>query len=119
VHVNQYVVGGRGITVLTEKEAAELVDRSVGQLRDLGVDAVGFVRRATAFNLPRVIIDTARATDADALVLGSTRRRGLAALFGHGVRERVTRLSPFPVLTAPGPLKLPAGVSVTRRLAHL
>lgn len=119
LHVNQYLVGGRGHTVITEKEAAELVDSAVGQLRELGIDAVGFVRRATAFNLPRVIVDTARATEADALIVGSSRRRGLRRRFGHGIRERVTGLSPFPVLTAPAPLNLPAELSARISAARL
>ena len=108
VHVNQYVVGGRGHTVITERESGALVDAAVVQLRALGLDSFGFARRATAFNVPQVIADTACATDADAIVMGSNRRQGLRARFGGGIRERVTRLATVPVLTAPGPLELPA-----------
>jgi nucleotide-binding universal stress UspA family protein len=107
LHVNQYLVGGRGHTVITERAAAELVGRAVDQLRELGIDVVGFTRRATAFDVHRVIIDTARATDADAIVMGSNRRRGWLRLRGHGLRERVARSSPYPVLAAPAPLEVP------------
>jgi hypothetical protein len=40
----------------------------------------------------------------DAIVLGTRRLRGLDRLSGRGVRERVLRLSPLPVIAAPTPL---------------
>ena len=43
---------------------------------------------------------------ADAIVLGSTRNRRLGRLFSGQVRERTTRLTALPVLTAPAPLKV-------------
>jgi hypothetical protein len=46
----------------------------------------------------RVIL-TAEQERADLVVLAPRRRRGWAALFNAGITERVTRLSPCPVLS--------------------
>ena len=50
---------------------------------------------------------------ADAVVLGSTRNRRLGRLFSAQVRERTTRLTSLPVLTAPSPLRItsPSGAA--------
>jgi nucleotide-binding universal stress UspA family protein len=104
VHINQFIVGGRGNTYLSPREASALVDRAVVQLRSSGIEATGTSRPATAFNLETGIVDIANSWQADLIVLGSRRHR-FNRLFGHGVRERVTRLSGLPVLTAPSPLK--------------
>ena len=63
--------------------------------------------------VPERIATTALERSADAIVLGSTRHRRLGRLFSPQVRERTTRLTALPVLTAPSPLKVtsPAGVA--------
>ncbi|HXN59198.1 MAG TPA: hypothetical protein VN886_01985, partial [Acidimicrobiales bacterium] len=56
----------------------------------------------------------ARERAAGAIVLGSTRNRRLRRLFSAQVRERTTRLTSLPVLTAPAPLRVtPLGGSDT------
>lgn len=111
VHVNQYVVGGRGVTELSETEASRLVEGAVRQLREelRGEDlkVTGSAVRATCFNLSRAIVDVAEQKHSEAIVLGSRRRRRLGRIFGHGMRERITSLSPLPVLVAPAPLEMP------------
>jgi K+-sensing histidine kinase KdpD len=47
----------------------------------------------------------ARERDADAIVLGSQRRRRFGRLFSTQVREQTTRITELPVLTAPSPLE--------------
>jgi nucleotide-binding universal stress UspA family protein len=106
VHVNQYQVGGRGLTVETREEACRAVHDAVAELAAAGVPATGCVWTATCFGVADRIVAEADRWAAGAIVLGSRRRR---RLFGQGVRARVIRLSPLPVLTAPAPLK------VTRR----
>ena len=81
-HANEFLLGGRGVTVETHEEAAHVVDSAVDQLR------------------------AAALAGADAIVMGSHRHRRFVRLFGRGIRERVTRITPLPVLTAPSPLKL-------------
>ena len=41
VHVNELLVGGRGLAAETELEAMDIVDRAVARLRGAGVDADG------------------------------------------------------------------------------
>lgn len=108
LHVNQYLVGGRGLTVLTATEATQLVDNAVGQLRDDGVEARGSTVRATCFNVGRAVAAAASSHDCDVILVGSRRRRGLQRPWGKSMRERIISLTPLPVLAAPAPLKIPA-----------
>jgi nucleotide-binding universal stress UspA family protein len=109
LHVNRFLIGGRGFTELSESEATELVDDAVGQLRDQGIDATGSVARSTCFSMGKVIADAAHARQSDVIVLGSRRRTSVPRLFGRGTREQITGCSVLPVLTAPAPLKVPVG----------
>jgi len=112
LHANRLLVGGRGFTELTPTEATELVDAAVLQLLEQGIDATGSVSRANSFTIGQVIADTAHAHRCDAIVVGSARRVLRARLvhpFGRGTRERITRSSTLPVLTAPSPLRVPGG----------
>lgn len=112
LHANRLLVGGRGFTELTDTQATALVDTAVLQLLEQGVDATGSVSRATSFSIGRVIADAAWSRQCDAIVLGShrpTRWSRMAHPFGRGTRERITRSSSLPVLTAPAPLEVPSG----------
>jgi nucleotide-binding universal stress UspA family protein len=106
VHVNQYQAGGRGLTVETGDEACRPVYDAVTELLAAGVQATGFVCTTTCFGVADRIVAEADRWAADAIVLGSCRRRGSRRLLGQGVRERVVRLSQLPVLTAPAPLRV-------------
>jgi nucleotide-binding universal stress UspA family protein len=122
VHVNELIVGGRGVAYETESESMEIVDRSVGALRGLGVEADGVHFLANCFAVPGRIVEAAQDWGADAIVLGSKRRRRWSRLGGAGLRERVTALSGVPVLTAPAPLKVGRRVhasSLDQELAQL
>ncbi len=105
-HANEYIFGGRGVTIETHDEALHLVDAAVGQLRAAGVEATGECTLANCFTLAPRIADAAAHCGADAILFGSHRHRRLTGLFSKGIRERVTRITPLPVLTAPSPLKL-------------
>jgi nucleotide-binding universal stress UspA family protein len=106
VHVNQYQVGGRGLTLETGGDAAQLVRDAVSELRAAGVRATGCLCRSSCFGVADLIVTEADRWAADAIVLGSRRHRGSRRILGQGVRPRVTRLSQLPVLTAPAPLKV-------------
>lgn len=111
LHVNELLMGGRGQTVQTRTEARFLVNDAVLQLRCCGVTATGVVATgvvatATCFAVAECIIAEADRWSADAIVLGSVRRRGLRRLVSQGVRERIIRGSCLPVLTAPAPLQV-------------
>jgi nucleotide-binding universal stress UspA family protein len=111
--VNEYLVGGRGLTLLTTAEATDLITAAVDQLRAAGVSASGTVRTATYREVAACIVEVARECEADAVVLGSHRHRRLGRVFSPRVRERTTRLTPLPVLTAPSPLNLAKRAALT------
>ena len=105
-HVNEYLVGGRGVTLLTRAEAAELVTGAVHRLRAAGVRAVGTSVVASYRDVARRIAGAAQDRSVDAIVLGSQRHRRLGRIFSPRVRSRTMRLTALPVLTAPSPLSL-------------
>jgi nucleotide-binding universal stress UspA family protein len=106
LHVNERLVGGNGVTLRSRQESTDLVSAAVRQLAAAGVRAGGSVRIASHRGVPQQIVGTALERSADAIVLGSTRNRRLGRLFSAQVRERTTRLTALPVLTAPSPLKI-------------
>ncbi len=106
LHINEFLVGGRGLTLETSAEATVLLEEALLQLRSCGLTATGALSTATCFSVAECIVAEADRWPADAIVLGSARRRGLRRLACQGVRERVVRSSCLPVLTAPAPLRL-------------
>jgi len=106
VHVNELIVGGRGVAYETESEAMDVVDRSVGALRRAGIEADGVHYLVNPFAVADRIADAGLEWGADTIVFGSKRRSRWARFGGAGLRERVTALSGLPVLTAPAPLRL-------------
>jgi nucleotide-binding universal stress UspA family protein len=104
LHVNRYQAGGRGLTVETGEEAAQITADAVMDLLLAGVDASGLACVTTCFGVADRIAAEALGWRADAIVVGSRRCRGLRRFTGRGVREALTRLSALPVLVAPGPL---------------
>jgi nucleotide-binding universal stress UspA family protein len=113
LHVNEYLVAGCGRTLHNRDEATALITDAVDQLCDAGVRASGTSLVASYRRVPQHIVEAAIEHGADAIVLGSRRARRFGRLFSFQVRERVTRLSTLPVLTAPSPLgRIPTGVIV-------
>jgi nucleotide-binding universal stress UspA family protein len=105
--VNEYLVSGGGVTLQTRDEAARLVNTAIEQLREAGVAAGGSARVAHYRKVAQCIVAAAEEHEVDAVVLGSRRQRRLQRVFSFQVRERVTRLTSLPVLTAPSPLTVP------------
>jgi nucleotide-binding universal stress UspA family protein len=106
VHVNERIVACNGITLRTRDEASALVTDAVCQLAAAGVTASGSACVSGYRKIADRIVAKADAVSADAIVLGSTRRRRWRRVFAAQVRERTTRLSSLPVLTAPAPLSV-------------
>jgi nucleotide-binding universal stress UspA family protein len=122
IHVNELIVGGRGVAYESESEAMEIVDRAVSTLRRAGIEADGVHYLANCFTVDDRIAEAAQDWGADAIVFGSNRHRRWSRLRGAGLRERVTALTGLPVLTAPAPLKVAHGVhadSLERELAQV
>jgi len=105
-HVNELLVGGRGVAAESELEAMNVVDRAVARFRGAGIDADGVHFLADCFNTPARISEAARDWSADVIVFGSRRRHRFPRLGGRGMRERVTAVSDLPTLVAPAPLKM-------------
>jgi nucleotide-binding universal stress UspA family protein len=108
-HVNEYRVGGRGVTLLTRDEATDLLTDAVQQLRAAGVRATGSSVVASYRDVASRIAAAAHERTVDGIVLGSERHGRLGRIFSPHVRARTTRLTSLPVLTAPSPLSVPAG----------
>jgi nucleotide-binding universal stress UspA family protein len=106
LHVNERLVGGNGVTLRSRQESTDLVEAAMRHLAEGGVRADGSVCVSPYRGVPRRIVATALQRSADAIVLGSTRNRRLGRLFSAQVRERTTRLTSLPVLTAPSPLRI-------------
>jgi nucleotide-binding universal stress UspA family protein len=106
VHVNEYLVGGRGFTVETQTQAINRLETAVAALREAGIPTEGSLYLTTCFGVEGRIATAAHDWSADVIVLGSRRRRRLARFGGKGMRERVTNLTALPVLTAPAPLEV-------------
>lgn len=122
VHVNERIVGGRGVAYESETEAKEIVNRAVAALHRAGVGADGVNYLGDCFTVGEHIADAAADWGADVIVFGSKRRRCWIRLRGAGLRERVTALTGLPVLTAPAPLKVSRrvqGDSLDRELARV
>jgi nucleotide-binding universal stress UspA family protein len=106
VHVNEFVVGGRGQTVETRNEADQVVTQAVAELKAAGMEATGVVSLANCFTVADHIVETADEFSADVIVVGSRRRSRWGSLRGMGVHEQITKLTSLPVMTAPPPLEL-------------
>lgn len=104
VHVNEFQLAGRGLTVETADEATALVADAVTELHRAGIQSSGLAAVSTCFGVADHLVAEAARWSADVIVLGSRRRHGLRRMLSRGVRERVLRLCCLPVLTAPAPL---------------
>jgi nucleotide-binding universal stress UspA family protein len=109
VHVNEYLVGGRGFPARTQAEAIQHLEGAVNTLRAAGIPTEGTLYLTSSFNIDRRIANSAHDWSADVIVLGSRRQRRFGRFAGKGIRERVTSLTSLPVLTAPSPLHVVAG----------
>jgi nucleotide-binding universal stress UspA family protein len=109
VHVNEYLVGGRGFTVETQTQAIEHLEHAVTALRAMGIPTEGSLYLTSVFGVESRIVTAAHDWSADVIVLGSRRRRRRARFGGKGMRERVTACTTLPVLTAPAPLEITNG----------
>jgi nucleotide-binding universal stress UspA family protein len=106
LHVNERLIGGNGVTVRSRDEATDLVTAAVDQLARAGARTGGSVRVSGHRGVADVIASCAHERSADAIVLGSQRRRRLGRFLAGDVRSRTTRLTALPVITAPSPLRM-------------
>jgi nucleotide-binding universal stress UspA family protein len=100
-HGIEYVGRGCAAPLETRQEAEMVVEEAVFDLRMSGVGASGSVRPCFNRDIGRMIVAEAAGWRADMIVVGGRRGRGPGRVFGHGIRERVLRRSPIPVVVAP------------------
>ena len=103
-HVRELSRFTRVPPVETVKDAVFLVEQAVSTLRQADIRAEGCTVSTIEEFIPTRIVDEAVRWQCDAVILGSRRLRGLKRMTGRGVRDRVMRLSPLPVVVAPTPL---------------
>jgi nucleotide-binding universal stress UspA family protein len=109
VHVNEFLVGGRGHTVRTQAEAIEHLEGAVRTLRSAGIPTEGALYLTNAFSIDRRIVNAAHDWSANVIVLGSRRQRRFSRFAGKGIRDRVISMTSLPVLAAPAPLQVAVG----------
>jgi nucleotide-binding universal stress UspA family protein len=101
LHVRELPASLRVPPLESATEARVLVEETVDRLQTAGIAADGTACAERERNVARRIVDEAAEQRCSAIVLGSLRLRGLQSLLGHGIRERVLRLSPLPVIVTP------------------
>jgi nucleotide-binding universal stress UspA family protein len=104
LHVREVSRLSAVLTLEAPDEADALVEQAVTSLGLAGVAAVGRVRTLPEDRVAHGVVQESAAYGCDAIVLGARRLRGISRVSGRGVRERVLRSSPLPVIVAPGPL---------------
>lgn len=90
----------------TTEEAQAVVDDAVAALTAEGVPSCGVLSSSGQHLVARQIVTESVVWSCDAIILGSTRRKGISRINAAGVRERVLRESPLPVLVAPASLQV-------------
>jgi nucleotide-binding universal stress UspA family protein len=78
-----------------------MVDDAVAVLSTAGVQAEGLLLESTPGYTPRAVLDQARETEVDLIVLGRRRHDGPSALFRSNVADEVSRQAECPVLIVP------------------
>lgn len=88
----------------TLKEVKEYSEQHMHKMRDLYAANVRLVREEITAGLPFLeIINMAKGTGSDLIVLGTHGRTGLAHMLIGSVAEKVVRKAPCPVLTVKHP----------------
>jgi nucleotide-binding universal stress UspA family protein len=102
LHVVPRVVSRSGTSDLEEPgAAAELVDETVRDLKDRGLNARGEVVRVLEGHMSRGIVESAASADADVIVMGTRGRSDFGGLFLGSVTHRVLHLAEKPVIVVP------------------
>jgi nucleotide-binding universal stress UspA family protein len=104
IHVRELSGLARVPPLESPAEAESLVDQAVFSLRLAGIGAEGRACSLPEDHVARRIVEESLYWVCDAIVLGTRRLRGVSRLSGRGVRDRILRLSPLPVIAAPTPL---------------
>ena len=100
LHVTEFMAmrGGVDVDLDQDREAKEAADRYGRELELAGVPVKVELVRALAGRVARIIVESARAHEAGAIVMGSHGRGDLVALLLGSVAHKVVHLADRPVL---------------------
>lgn len=102
LHAVPRVVSRSGTSDLEEPDVArELVDETLRDLKDRGLNARGEIVRVLEGHMARGIVETAAAADADVIIMGTRGRSDFGGLFLGSVTHRVLHLAEKPVIVVP------------------
>jgi nucleotide-binding universal stress UspA family protein len=102
VHEHDFIPGKSGVALDLERvdDAQTLVDKAVESLSADGITVKGRLLRAQTRDVPRAIIDAAKESGADLIIVG---RRGLSSLTGMvfgSVSNKIVQVATVPVMVA-------------------
>jgi len=98
-HVREKMTGRSGAYDLElSEDAAALVDDAVAELKDAGVSARGELLRGIAGHSAKLIVEAAKAEDAELIVMGSRGLIEFGGMFLGSVTHKVLHLGEIPVL---------------------
>jgi nucleotide-binding universal stress UspA family protein len=99
VHVREYErYEGSDVDMGPPIPAEELVNEVLVRFRDDGIEAHGEIRRVSSGDTPEQIVEVAKATEADLIVLGSRGMSEWKSLLLGGVANKVVQHATCPVL---------------------
>lgn len=109
VHVNEYVVGGRGAGCpvrVDESDVQQRLGRLVENMRLDGIDIELEVATAPADRAATVIADAARRHEAGMIVVATRGHHPITGLLAGSVTQRLLHKAPCPVLAVPPPARV-------------
>jgi nucleotide-binding universal stress UspA family protein len=99
IHVREHEMNwGSDIDIETPEEATSLVERVTRTLKDAGIDARGEIRRVVIGLAAQEILNAAKDTDAQLIVMGTRGLTDWSGLLVGSVAHKVLHLAPCPVL---------------------
>lgn len=104
IHIRELSKWARVPPLETPAEAHSLVREAVLNLQIAGVRADGIACSMPQDLVAQRIFEEAGRRLCDAIVMGSRRLHGIGRLSGRGVKDRILRLTPLPVVVAPTPI---------------
>jgi len=101
IHVQEVRISPAGHLIEDSMATLASLQRAAQQLRHEGIDATVHSSTATARDTARTILDLARRTSADVLVVGNSAHGPVASLVLGGVAGRLLQRAQCPVILAP------------------
>lgn len=99
VHVREHErYEGQDVDLGPPQDAESLVGEALATFREAGVEAVGVIRRVTPGNTPKEIVEIAKESGAELIVMGTRGMTEWKSLVLGGVANKVVQHATCPVL---------------------